>query len=139
MSWRIFVCVLIPNTIDISSNIRLHMDLLQRGETYKVMTVHLSLQFKSLDPGFYLLNLGLTPNLNFIILRITSQELDLMCHMINSCQLGLPIGIPLCGIAQNDCFHLSHFIARNGFIIANKEEIKYSRNCFSKAFPSKNQ
>ena len=126
-----------------SSNIRLHMDLLQRGETYKVMTVHLSLQFKSLDPGFYLLNLGLTPNLNFIILRITSQELDLMCHMIDSCQLGLPIGIPLCGIARNDYFRLSHFIALNGVIVANNEAIKYlqncmQQNCFAKAFPSKN-
>ena len=44
-------------------------------------------------------------------------------------QLGIPIGIPLRGIARNGCFRLRHFIARNCAKIAKKEAIEYSRNC----------
>ena len=55
-----------------------------------------------------------------------------------------PIAIPLHGIAHYDRFCLRYFTAKNCDIIANKEAIKYSRNCvqqncFAKAFPSKNQ
>ena len=43
--------------------------------------------------------------------------------------LGFPIGIPLSGIARNECFRLRYFIALNCAIIAKKEEIIYSQNC----------
>ena len=49
--------------------------------------------------------------------------------MYNVFYIDFPIGIPLRGIAPNGCFRLRHFIARNCAIIANKEVIKYSRNC----------
>ena len=69
-----------------------------------------------------------------------------LSHFLGS-QLRFPIGIPLRGIARNDCFRLRHFIAPNCAIIANKEAIKHSRNCAELrgiacngiAFPSKNQ
>ena len=42
-------------------------------------------------------------------------------------QVGFPIGFPLREIARNDCFR--NFIAQSCAMIANKEAIKYSRNC----------
>ena len=42
-------------------------------------------------------------------------------------------------VARNACFRLRHFIARNCAIIANREAIRFSRNCAQRnCFASKN-
>ena len=77
-----------------------------------------------------------TPGLMWVEIPLDQCGSEYPWINVGRSKVGCPIGI--------DCFRLRHFIARKCAIIANKKEIKYSRNCeqrncFAKAFPFKNQ